>query len=112
MFLCLSRLGLRPHALIDPLVLVTNIYRDACPEQGRLCSRWFLQSDAAGAGLFPEFEHFEAFAGKALISDFSELIERFGQEARLDGTYFFCRQSSVLALAKLLQPLDKLSLKV
>ena len=64
------------------------------------------------AGLFPEFEHFEVFAGKALISDFSELIERFGQEARLDGTYFFCRQESLLTIAKLIQHLPNLSLKV
>ena len=64
------------------------------------------------AGLFPEFEHFEAFAGKSLISDFGELVKRFGQEARLDGTYFFCKQDSVTAIATLIQGLTNLTLKV
>ncbi len=34
---------------------------------------------------------------------FPEVLTKFGEEARLDGTYFFCKQDSVLSIAKLLE---------
>ena len=64
------------------------------------------------AGLFPEFEHFEAYAGKTLISGFSKLIELFAAESRLDGVYFFCKQQSLVTIDELLGDIKNLSLQV
>lgn len=62
------------------------------------------------AGLFPEFEHLEVFAGQVPELSFPEVLARFGQEARLDGTYFLCQQEALLALAKALEQVKGLSL--
>ena len=43
------------------------------------------------------------FAGQVPELSLPELLTRFGEEARLDGTYFFCKQESVLDIAKLLE---------
>lgn len=37
---------------------------------------------------------------------------RFGAEARVDGTYMFCKQESVIQAARLLSKVDGLSLQV
>ncbi|KAK9817863.1 hypothetical protein WJX72_003314 [[Myrmecia] bisecta] len=63
------------------------------------------------AGLFPEFEHLEMFAGQLPEESFARLLTRFGEEARLDGTYFFCKQDSVIHLAKLLSRVPSLTLE-
>ena len=68
--------------------------------------------EVCAAGLFPEFEHLEAYAGKSLQSDFQEVLKHFAQEARLDGTYFFCRQEGMEMAAKLLSKVEGLSLQV
>jgi ATP-dependent RNA helicase SUPV3L1/SUV3 len=54
------------------------------------------------AGLFPEFEHFEVFAGQRPDDAYSSLLEAFEREALLDSSYFFCKQDSVVAAAQLL----------
>lgn len=54
------------------------------------------------AGLFPEFEHFEVFAGQRPDDAYSSLLEAFEREAMLDSSYFFCKQDSVVAAAQLL----------
>ena len=43
------------------------------------------------------------FAGQVPDLSFPELLVRFGEEARLDGTYFFCQQDSVLQVARLME---------
>ncbi|BDA46196.1 ATP-dependent RNA helicase SUPV3L1, mitochondrial [Coccomyxa sp. Obi] len=63
------------------------------------------------AGLFPEFEQLEAFAGNQLEQDFHTILTRFGAEARVDGTYMFCKQESVIQAARLLAKVDGLSLQ-
>ncbi|KAL4457773.1 hypothetical protein ABPG75_012638 [Micractinium tetrahymenae] len=60
------------------------------------------QLTTPSAGLFPEFEHFEVFAGARPEEAYSELLAAFEQEALLDSSYFFCRQDSVMAAAQLL----------
>lgn len=45
----------------------------------------------------------QVFAGHTPELSFPEILERFGQEARLDGTYFLCKQDDMLALAKALE---------
>lgn len=42
---------------------------------------------------------------------FGTLLERFSNEAKLEGTYFFCRQDGVMQVAKLLEKVDNLSLE-
>ncbi len=51
------------------------------------------------------------FAGQVPDLSFPELLVRFGQEARLDGTYFFCQQDSVIAIAKLLEQVERVENK-
>lgn len=45
----------------------------------------------------------QVFAGQVPELSFPEVLTKFGEEARLDGTYFFCKQDSVLSIAKLLE---------
>ena len=67
---------------------------------------------AVTAGLFPEFEHLEAYASKSLQQDFESILRQFAADAQLDGTYFFCRQDSMAAAARLLARVEGLSLQV
>lgn len=64
------------------------------------------------AGLFPEFNALEAFAGQLLLDDFGLILARFAEDARLEGTYFLCKQESVMRAARLLSCVDDLSLQV
>ena len=64
------------------------------------------------AGLFPEFEHLEAYASRSLQQDFESILRHFAVDAQLDGTYFFCRQDSLEAAARLLARVEGLSLQV
>ena len=42
---------------------------------------------------------------------FASLLNRFSQEAKLGGLFFFCRQDGVMQIAKLLERLENLSLE-
>lgn len=42
---------------------------------------------------------------------FAQLLNRFSNEAKLEGTFFFCRQDGVMQIAKLLEKVDNLSLE-
>ncbi|KAL0044525.1 hypothetical protein WJX82_011160 [Trebouxia sp. C0006] len=63
------------------------------------------------AGLFPEFQHLELLAGQVPDDKFADLLRRFSNEAKLEGTFFFCRQDGVMQIAKLLENVDNLSLE-
>ena len=69
------------------------------------------------AGVYPEFEHFEVFASKPWNEGctFVELLQRFSLEAEVagktTGSYFLCRQESTMAIARLLDRVDGLSIK-
>lgn len=41
----------------------------------------------------------------------AQLLQRYSEEAKLEGTYFFCRQDNVLQLAMLLERVANLSLE-
>lgn len=45
----------------------------------------------------------QVFAGQVPELNFHELLVKFGEEARLDGTYFFCKMESVLEIARNLE---------
>lgn len=42
---------------------------------------------------------------------FAQLLNRFSNEAKLEGIFFFCRQDGVMQIAKLLEKVDNLSLE-
>ena len=42
---------------------------------------------------------------------FAALLSRFSNEAKLEGTFFFCRQDGIMQIAKLLEKIDNLSLE-
>ena len=42
---------------------------------------------------------------------FASLLSRFSNEAKLEGTFFFCRQDGIMQIAKLLEKVDNLSLE-
>lgn len=64
------------------------------------------------AGIYPEYEQFEAFAtANATCNSFAELIEKFSEQAELRGNYFFCKQESTVNIARLLEQVEGLSLK-
>ncbi|PSC71656.1 ATP-dependent RNA helicase mitochondrial [Micractinium conductrix] len=58
------------------------------------------------AGLFPEYEHFEVFAGQRPDEPYSALLAAFEKEALLDSSYFFCKQEGVHGVAQLLGKLE------
>ncbi|KAK9815173.1 hypothetical protein WJX73_009704 [Symbiochloris irregularis] len=63
------------------------------------------------AGLFPEFGTLEAFAGQLLMDEFGAILGKFAEDARLEGTYFLCKQDSVMRAARLLSRVEGLSLQ-
>ncbi|PQQ10077.1 DExH-box ATP-dependent RNA helicase DExH18 mitochondrial [Prunus yedoensis var. nudiflora] len=62
-------------------------------------------------GLFPFFEQVELFAGKLPNVTFCQLLEKFGENCRLDGSYFLCRHDHIKKVANMLQKVPELSLE-
>ncbi|GAB2265446.1 hypothetical protein Dimus_000501 [Dionaea muscipula] len=62
-------------------------------------------------GLFPFFEQFELFAGQVHNATFSQLLEKFSQNCRLDGSYFLCRHDHIKRVANMLEKVQGLSLQ-
>lgn len=61
------------------------------------------------AGLFPEFELIEMFASKLPGGDMCLLLHKLMTDAKLDGMYFFCKQESLMAVARMLQAVSSYS---
>ncbi|MCL7028931.1 hypothetical protein MKW94_009050 [Papaver nudicaule] len=62
-------------------------------------------------GLFPFFEQIELFAGKLPDMTFCQLLDKFGENCRLDGSYFLCRHDHIKKVAKMLEKVQGLSLE-
>ncbi|KAI3985883.1 hypothetical protein MKX01_026669 [Papaver californicum] len=62
-------------------------------------------------GLFPFFEQVELFAGKFPDMSFCQLLDKFGENCRLDGSYFLCRHDRIKKVAKMLEKVQGLSLE-
>lgn len=62
-------------------------------------------------GLFPFFEQVELFAGQLPNVTFCQLLEKFGQNCRLDGSYFLCRHDHIKKVANMLEKVQGLSLE-
>ncbi|EEF37981.1 DExH-box ATP-dependent RNA helicase DExH18, mitochondrial [Ricinus communis] len=62
-------------------------------------------------GLFPFFEQVELFAGKIPNITFPQMLEKFGESCRLDGSYFLCRHDHIKKVANMLEKVQGLSLE-
>lgn len=62
-------------------------------------------------GLFPFFEQVELFAGQFSNVTFCQLLEKFGENCRLDGYYFLCRHDNIKKVAQMLEKVQGLSLQ-
>lgn len=63
------------------------------------------------AGLFPFYEQVELFAGQLPNITFCQLLDKFSENCRLDGSYFLCRHDHIKKVANMLQKVQKLSLE-
>ncbi|KAJ4973911.1 hypothetical protein NE237_007085 [Protea cynaroides] len=62
-------------------------------------------------GLFPFFEQVELFAGQLSNVPFCQLLEKFGENCRLDGSYFLCKHDHIKKVARMLEKVEGLSLQ-
>lgn len=62
-------------------------------------------------GLFPYYEQVELFAGQLPNMTFSQLLEKFGENCRLDGSYFLCRHDHIKKISNMLERIPGLSLE-
>ncbi|KAF8030308.1 hypothetical protein BT93_E2684 [Corymbia citriodora subsp. variegata] len=62
-------------------------------------------------GLFPFFEQVELFACQLANVTFCKLLEKFGENCRLDGSYFLCRHDHIKKVANMLEKVPGLSLE-
>ncbi|XP_023735497.1 DExH-box ATP-dependent RNA helicase DExH18, mitochondrial [Lactuca sativa] len=62
-------------------------------------------------GLFPFFEQVELFAGQIADITFSQLLQKFSENCRLDGCYFLCKHDHIKKVANMLEKVEGLSLE-
>lgn len=62
-------------------------------------------------GLFPFFEQVELFAGQIPDITFSQLLQKFSENCRLDGSYFLCKHEHIKKVANMLEKVKGLSLE-
>eukprot|EP01018_Ginkgo_biloba_P038964 Gb_39537 [translate_table: standard] len=67
--------------------------------------------ECKSAGLFPYFEQVELFASQLPDVSFCQLLERFAENCRLDGSYFLCRHDHIKKVAHMLDKVQGLSLE-
>lgn len=67
--------------------------------------------DVELVGLFPFFEQVELFAGQIPNVTFPQLLQKFKENCRLDGSYFFCQHEHIKKVANMLEKVQGLSLE-
>ncbi|XP_071735406.1 DExH-box ATP-dependent RNA helicase DExH18, mitochondrial-like [Rutidosis leptorrhynchoides] len=67
--------------------------------------------DVTKVGLFPFYEQVELFASKIADVTFSQLLQKFGENCRLDGSYFLCKHDHIKKIANMLEKVAGLSLE-
>ncbi|XP_050228972.1 DExH-box ATP-dependent RNA helicase DExH18, mitochondrial [Mercurialis annua] len=67
--------------------------------------------DIKKVGLFPFFEQVELFAGQLSNVTFPQMLEKFGESCRLDGSYYLCRHDHIKKVANMLEKVQGLSLE-
>ncbi|XP_002967973.2 DExH-box ATP-dependent RNA helicase DExH18, mitochondrial [Selaginella moellendorffii] len=88
---------------------VTTLYASDIPYLVECMKQPF--EDAPSAGLFPVFEQLELFASQLPDITFSQLLDRFSEHCRLDGTYFLCKNDNLKKVAAALDAIGGLSLE-
>lgn len=66
--------------------------------------------DVKKVGLFPFFEQVELFAGQLPNLNLCQLLDKFGENCRLDGSYFLSRYDHIKKVASMLEKVPALSL--
>lgn len=67
--------------------------------------------DVKKIGLFPYFEQIELFAGQVSNVTFCQLLTKFSENCRLDGSYFLCQHDHIKKVANMLEKVPGLSLE-
>lgn len=67
--------------------------------------------EVARAGLSPEFEQLEAYAGRHVGASYAKLLASLADDARLSGRYFFASQDDAASAARALECVTGLSLR-
>ncbi|CAI9782877.1 unnamed protein product [Fraxinus pennsylvanica] len=67
--------------------------------------------DVKKVGLFPFFEQVELFGAQLPNVTFSQLLMEFGENCRLDGSFFLCQHQHVKKIANMLEKVQGLSLE-
>ncbi|RZB46106.1 DExH-box ATP-dependent RNA helicase DExH18, mitochondrial isoform B [Glycine soja] len=67
--------------------------------------------DVKKVGLFPFYEQVELFSGQLPDLTFPQILEKFGENCRLDGSYFLCQHNHIKKIANMLGKVQGLSLK-
>ncbi|XP_027358140.1 DExH-box ATP-dependent RNA helicase DExH18, mitochondrial isoform X2 [Abrus precatorius] len=67
--------------------------------------------DIQRVGLFPFYEQVELFAGQLPNMTFNQILEKFGENCRLDGSYFLCQHDHIKKIANMLENVQGLSLE-
>lgn len=62
-------------------------------------------------GLFPFYEQVELFAGQLPDLSFKQILDKFGENCRLDGSYFLCQHDHIKKIANMLEKVQGLSLE-
>ncbi|KAJ0587074.1 putative methyltransferase transcription factor interactor and regulator CCHC(Zn) family [Helianthus annuus] len=70
-----------------------------------------LFDEVKKVGLFPFYEQVELFTGQITDVTFFELLEKFGENCRLDGSYFLCKHNHIKKVANMLEKVQGLSLE-
>ncbi|KAG5112191.1 hypothetical protein AAZX31_13G048900 [Glycine max] len=67
--------------------------------------------DVKKVGLFPSYEQVELFSGQLPDLTFTQILEKFGENCRLDGSYFLCQHNHIKKIANMLEKVQGLSLE-
>ncbi|KAJ0929927.1 putative methyltransferase [Helianthus annuus] len=70
-----------------------------------------LFDEVKKVGLFPFYEQVELFTGQITDVTFFELLEKFGENCRLDGSYFLCKHNHIKKVANMLEKVQGLALE-
>uniref|UniRef100_A0A2P2Q6X4 ATP-dependent RNA helicase SUV3L, mitochondrial n=1 Tax=Rhizophora mucronata TaxID=61149 RepID=A0A2P2Q6X4_RHIMU len=92
-----------------PEGLTTTLHLDDLPYLIECLKQPF--DEVKKVGLFPFFDQVELFAGKIPNCTFPQLLEKFGENCRLDGSYFLCRHDHIKKIANKLEKVQGLSLE-
>ena len=92
-----------PDGLVTTFLLDDLAYLIECLQQPF--------EEAKKVGLFPFFEQVELFAAQFPTATFCDLLDKFRDNCRLDGSYFLCQHDNIRKVANMLEKVQGLSLE-